>query len=216
MGSRSQRRGKRDRQQRSSMPLVSPPQQSVPDKQSASRRQYVKSFRWLGIICTAVSTLSVLTIVTLKPQLIISPQGPLTAETMFAQPITFTNTGYLTAVNVELYCYIHYVYLDRPNCGGMVNEIIGWSGPGSTLEQGESKTVTCPLTNATVAMADVALIAQYSIRGIPVLRSTRIERLRGMQAPDGLRLAPQPSTLIKALALDAIERWRGLHISGVK
>ena len=161
----------------------------------------------LGTILTILGLiLTIAGLITLRPQLVVSPNEPLEHDQPFSVPFKVTNTGIAVIRDVRIMFYIHSVRAEHLTVKDLLvhNKLI------NDLDRGESRTLTCKLAKMGEfpKEADIAVVVDYKAWGVPFWPMRRVFRFTGIYG-DAWQWLPQPSQDIRDAVDAAIDRNKG-------
>lgn len=148
----------------------------------------------------------VLGLIIFRPQLSVSPGDAIERSQPFSVPFKVSNVGLLSVHNVNIYCYVHRVEAGPATIERSVVGNKDWYV--KELIAGESKTVICRLVHSPnpPRKADIAIVADYNVTGLPFKRLRRVERFIGAYA-DNWQWLHQPSGEIRAKLDSDLKKW---------
>jgi len=135
-----------------------------PKKISKQRAERKSSY--FGTVLTIVGlVLAVVALISLRPQVNVSPADALDHSQPFSVPFHITNASFYAIDDVQPTFYIHRLMISGVNAG---ENLVGFSET-KTLEHAESATVMCNFTpvEGLPQDADVVLVIDYRVWWIP-------------------------------------------------
>src|SRR6266436_636347 len=159
-------------------------------------------------LATALTVLGLIVgmtgLVTLRPQLAVSPGEPIERSQPFTVPFKITNAGLLAIRNVHVIGYVHRLEIGGFSMEKSIMESAGWTA--DELGRGESKTIVFRLLKAPAPpkTADIAIVVDYQAYALPFMTPRNVFRFVG-EYVDTWQWLPQPSAEIRKEIDEQIE-----------
>jgi len=154
----------------------------------------------VGLLLTAIGLIS------LRPQIAVTPQQVLAKSEPFSAPFRVGNEGYLPFHVIQLVCYIHEV--TYPNMRFANEKLVNEQPDDLTLDRQEGETIQCPYLSGQMpsppTSADVVIVVDYKPPFIP-WKFRRYFRFVGASG-DSWQWLSEPSQAIQTQVDQVLDR----------
>src|ERR1700690_818031 len=137
-----------------------------------SQRQKHKTRHWTlpSVLSLVLGILGIVGLIELRPQMLVAKGESLWKDQPFAAPFRLQNSGYLAIRITHVFCYWHEIQILGNDFSGGVIHANEWDN--KLLARGEGETVPCNYMRTTTPpkKADVAVVVDATMHGIPVTR----------------------------------------------